>query len=233
MPRPINVLFYVPQPVFNQFEVGNFEGFDKSSSSSLWKNLLINQIEVISLLKSDFTIFALFHQFDIGADGLDELQRFDNIEVLFFEEGNQGEILREIIEETRGNQKPLMVVNPLMMGLNIKIYENLIKLLESEEEISAVIRSVNGFISAIGFNYFEQRQTLVIANLHQHYNKLLPLIMELDSKPLLQSGGIVVKNAHDFKELYIFLSSKESVHACSYEMHDRFTELFVEYKEYL
>ncbi|MBK8662174.1 MAG: hypothetical protein IPN18_10365 [Ignavibacteriales bacterium] len=119
-------------------------------------------MRVISLLKSDFTIFALFHQFDIGADGLDELQRFDNIEVLFFEEGNQGEILREIIEETRGNQKPLMVVNPLMMGLNIKIYENLIKLLESEEEISAVIRSVNGFISAIGFNYFEQRQTLNI-----------------------------------------------------------------------
>ncbi len=233
MPHPINVLFYVPKPVFNQFEVGHFEGFDKSSSSSLWKNLLINQIEVISSLKSEYNIFTLFHQFDIGAHGLDELQRFMNIEVLFFEEGSQGEILREITEETRGTQKPLLVVNPLMMGLNSRDYGDLIKLLESEEEISTIIRSVNGFISAIGFNYFEQGQTPIISNLDQHYNKLLPLIMELDSKPLLQSGGIVVKNAHDFKELYIFLSSKESVLACSYEMHDRFTELFVEYKEYL
>lgn len=233
MPHPINVLFYIPKPVFNQFEVAHFEGFDKSSSSSLWKNLLINQIEVISSLKSEYNIFALFHQFDIGADGLDELQRFDNLEVLFFEEGHQGEILREITEETRGNQKPLLVVNPLVMGLNKNVYGDLIKLLESEEEISAVIRSLNGYISAIGFNYFEQGQNTIISNLHQHYNKLLPHIMELDSKPLLLSGGIVVKNAHDFKELYVFLSSKESVAACSYGMHDRFTELFVEYKEYL
>ncbi len=233
MPHPINVLFYVPEPVFNQFEVGQFAGFDKSSSSSLWKNLLINQIEVISSLKSDYNIFALFHQFDIGAAGLDELQRFERLEVLFFEEGQQSEFLREITEETRGNQKPLLVVNPLMMGLNSRDYTNLIKLLESEEEISTTIKSLNGYISAIGFNYFEQGQTPIISNLNQHYNKLLPLVVELNSKPLLQSGGIVVKNAHDFKELYLFLSSKESLQACSYEMHDRFTELFVEYKEYL
>lgn len=233
MPHPINVLFFVPKPVFNQFEVDHFEGFDKSSSSSLWKNLLINQIEVVSSLKSEYNIFTLFHQFDIGADGLDELQRFENIEVLFFEEGHQSEILREITEETRGNQKPLLVVNPLVMGLNKNIYIDLIKLLESEEEISTIVKSVNGYISAIGFNYFEQGQNAITSKLHKNYTKLLPHIMELDSKPLLLSGGIVVKNAHDFKELYVFLSSRESASACSYEMHDRFTELFVEYKEYL
>lgn len=233
MPHPVNVLFYVTKPVFNQFEVGHFEGFDKGSSSSLWKNLLINQIEVISSLKSEYNIFALFHQFDIGAHGLDELQKFDKLDVLFFEDGDQGEILREITEESRGTQKPLLVVNPLMMGLNNRDYSDLIKLLESEEEITTIIRSVNGYISVVGFNYFEQRQTPIISNLDQHYNKLLPMIMELDSKPILQSGGIVVKNAHDFSELYNFLSSKESVKACSYEMHDRFTELFVEYKDYL
>jgi hypothetical protein len=46
-----------------------------------------------------------------------------------------------------------------MMGLNSRDYSDLIKLLESEEEISAIVRSVNGYISAIGFNYFEQGQS--------------------------------------------------------------------------
>jgi hypothetical protein len=233
MPHPIIVLFFVPKPVFNQFEVTSFEGFDKGNSSALWKNLLINQIEVISSLNSEYSVVALFHQFDIGAEGLDELQRFENIEVLFFEEGHHSEVLREIIEETRGNQKSLLVVNPLMMGLKKSDYSELIKLLTLEEEISATVRSTNGYISTIGFNYFESGQIGIISNLHEHYNKLLPLILNLDSKPLLSTGGLIVKNAHDFKELYNFLSRKESSEACSYKMHDRFTELFVEYRDHL
>ena len=44
---------------------------------------------------------------------------------------------------------------------------------------------------------------------------------------------IAVSNINDFKKLYIDLSQKKSNEYCSQQMHERFTHLFVEYKDLL
>lgn len=234
MHRTVNVLFYVSKPVFNLFEVEEFPHFDKSNSSFLRRNLLINQFEVVSALDFPVRITALFHQFDISAEGLDELQRFEHLEIVFYEEGNQVQIIREILEDSAEAQDLIVAVNPLVMGLKPQDYVEMVKQVELEDETTFLIRSQNGYLSAVAFNYMELKQSDLLLNILNPYDKLLQHILMLNSRPI--TGGIsgtVVKSTKDFKLLYEYLSAKESIPACSFLMHDRFTELFVEYKELL
>ncbi|MCA0387429.1 MAG: hypothetical protein LCH52_02930 [Bacteroidetes bacterium] len=234
MHRTVNVLFYVSKPVFNLFEVEEFPHFDKSNSSFLRRNLLINQFEVVSTLDLPVKITALFHQFDISAEGLDELQRFENLEIVFYEEGNQNQIIREILEDTDEAQNLIIAVNPLVMGLKPQDYVEMVKQVELEDETTFLIRSQNGYLSAVAFNYMESKQSDLLLNILKPYDKLLHQILMLNSRPITGGfAGTVVKSTKDFKLLYEYLSAKESIPACSFMMHDRFTELFVEYKELL
>lgn len=234
MHRTVNVLFYVSKPVFNLFEVEEFPHFDKSNSSFLRRNLLINQFEVVSTLDLPVKITALFHQFDISAEGLDELQRFENLEIVFYEEGNQIQIIREILEDTDEAQNLIIAVNPLVMGLKPQDYVEMVKQVELEDETTFLIRSQNGYLSAVAFNYMESKQSDLLLNILKPYDKLLHQILMLNSRPITGGfAGTVVKSTKDFKLLYEYLSAKESIPACSFMMHDRFTELFVEYKELL
>jgi hypothetical protein len=233
MPRPLNVVFFVSKPVFNLYEVEKFASFDKNHSSFLRQNLLINQLEVMESLQIEYRVNLILHQFDIGATGMDELQRFKHLEVVFYEVGDEIEILREILEEDHAGQEVLVVVNPFVIGLINSDYEYLGKIADLEDEISYLIKSSNGFLSVFASNYFERKMINLILNINEPFNKLLKEITSLNSRPIQTTSGLVVKGVSDFKELYSYLSIKESIPSCSYEMHDRFTELFVEYKEYL
>jgi len=47
------------------------------------------------------------------------------------------------------------------------------------------------------------------------------------------NGFQLIENFSEFKYLYIELSKKESLSYCSQQMHERFTNLFIEYKDLL
>jgi len=233
MPRPVSILFFVPYPVFNQFEVDEFAGFDKPRTSFLYRNLLLNQLEVVHGWEGKKKITVMLHQFDVGAEGLEELQRFEDAEVIFYEAGNEGPILDELGEESLQNQELVVVVNPAVMGLTKADYLDLVNFADQEDEIVFVTRSSNGWVSSVSFNYHEAGQQSVISSIGDSWNKVLRDVAQLEARPLITTSGLVVKSRKDFRSLYDFLSSKESIPACSFEMHDRFTELFVEYKELL
>lgn len=233
MPRPVSILFFVPHPVFNQFEVEEFAGFDKPRTSFLYRNLLLNQLEVVHQWEGKRKITVMLHQFDISAEGLEELQRFEEAGVVFYEAGNEGHILDEIGEESLQNQELLVVVNPAVMGLTKADYLDLVNFADQEDEIVFITRSSNGWVSSVSFNYHEPGQKTVISGISESWVKVLRGITRLEARPLITTSGLVVKGRKDFRSLYDFLSSKESIPACSFEMHDRFTELFVEYKELL
>ena len=46
-------------------------------------------------------------------------------------------------------------------------------------------------------------------------------------------GFQLIENFNDFNSLYLELSGKESASYCSQESHERFTNLFIEYRDLL
>jgi hypothetical protein len=47
------------------------------------------------------------------------------------------------------------------------------------------------------------------------------------------NGSLFIEDINDFKILYRELSKKESLNYCSQNIHEKFTHLFIEYKELL
>ncbi len=233
MQKPLGVLFFVPKPVFNQFEVDEFPGLDKAGTSALYRNLLINQMEIVRSWGKCGRSIVLLHQFDIGAGGLDELQRFDDPEIIFHDGENVHEITGEIAQELITDHGMLIAVNPFVMGLTTNDYNFISALADQEDEVALVAKSMNGGVSSLAFNHFEAGEKEAIPALNESWSGFLKVLTRLESRPLVTTSGLVVRAAKDFRGLYDFLSSKESIPACSFEMHDRFTELFVEYKELL
>jgi len=233
MSKHLGVLFFVPKPVFNQFEVDEFPGLDKAGSSALYRSLLINQMEVVQTWGKCDRSIVLLHQFDVGTGGLDELQRFNEPGIIFYEDDNREEITGEIAEEVLSDQGILIVVNPLVIGLTANDYDFLAEVVDQEDEVTHVARASNGWVSSMAFNYYEKRQKETISAIPESWTGFLKALTLLESRPLVSTSGLVVRSRKDFRGLYDFLSSKESIPACSFEMHDRFTELFVEYKELL
>lgn len=233
MPKPLSVLFFAPKPVFNQFEVDEFPGLDTAGSSALYRSLLINQMEVVQAWGKCGRSIVMLHQFDVGAGGLDELQRFNEPGIVFYENENREEITGEIAEEVLSGQGILIVVNPLVMGLTSNDYNFLAEVVDQEDEVTHVARATNGWVSSMAFNYFESEQKKTISAIPESWTGFLKALTILESRPLVSTSGLVVRSRKDFRGLYDFLSSKESIPACNFEMHDRFTELFVEYKELL
>lgn len=66
-----------------------------------------------------------------------------------------------------------------------------------------------------------------------NYEKYLADIGNKDNFVHVLTGFLVINDLKDFKILYEELSKKESIEYCSQEMHERFTNLFIEYKDLL
>ena len=72
----------------------------------------------------------------------------------------------------------------------------------------------------IDWNNFNYDNFLLYTSKHEHFLHVI-------------DNFLVIRNIEDFKDLYKELSKKESLAYCSQIMHEKFTQLFIEYKDLL
>jgi hypothetical protein len=106
-------------------------------------------------------------------------------------------------------------------------------LLSIEDEAVVIGKTDSGAVAFIGFNTyngelfgeidwdnFNYDSFLLYASKHEHFLHVI-------------NSFLVIKTMEDFKILYMELSKKESLAYCSQDMHEKFTHLFIEYKDLL
>jgi hypothetical protein len=74
--------------------------------------------------------------------------------------------------------------------------------------------------SEIDWNNFNYDNFLLFTSKHEHFLHVI-------------DNFLVIRNMEDFRNLYNELSKKESLEYCSQKMHEKFTHLFIEYKDLL
>jgi len=84
-----------------------------------------------------------------------------------------------------------------------------------------------------GFNNYSEEiiNNLILSNFS--YNDFLGLVKSCEHFMHIVNDVLLVRNIDNFKQLYQELSQKKSIEYCSQPMHERFTHLFVEYKDLL
>lgn len=119
------------------------------------------------------------------------------------------------------------------MGLSSEELTDTTNLILSDENVLVISKSENNEINYIASNHFDYTLIRILLENNISYDEFLSKI-----KPDLffihtKGGNFRVNSFTNFKLLYKKLSSKESMLYCSNNMHEKFTNHFIEYRDYL
>ncbi len=218
-------------PMFNERSVTPLGNIDEKHTAQLYANLFLNQKENLKPL-IDYT--SVLYGFD-GNDREDlpaELSRagWKNI---FPNADDPNQRIKNIADKNFGSFDCNLVIFPNSIGFSASDLKKTLDLLTIESEAVIIGKSINGGVSFIGFNYFNQELIQEVDWSGLIYDSLLRKVNKYDNYVYVRDNSLIVNSERDFKLLYTELSKRESLSYCSQQMHEKFTHIFIEYKELL
>ena len=216
-------------PVFNKESVPNFESFDKEHSSYLYETLTLNHEELAGKLSETSNIIFCF-------DKNDEEHfngNFRSADEITFIDFSNATPLKSLSEKYFHKFSNNIIIFSNSIGLTSEDINKVFNLLCMEDNAVVLGKSVNQSLAFIGFNSFDSNIFEDLELLNLNYDFFLNRISRFEHFVHVLDNFMLIKNIDDFKNLYFQLSKKESFAYCSQEIHERFTNLFIEFKDLL
>ncbi len=219
-------------PVFNKETIPIFDSFDLNNSHLLYTSLLLNHNELLEKAAHNYKIVYCFDESDrdfIPAElcGIEAEIIFGSYDHSLF----PFNILNEKYFSHSGNN---IIILSNSIGYRHEDIEKAMCLLGMEDEVLIIGKSNDGTVALIGFNSFNPHLFSQLNLIKLSYDNFLARACRFDNFIyLLDRNFLTIDSIKDFKDLYSELSKKESIAYCSQNMHEKFTHLFIEYKEIL
>lgn len=228
----LNIIIAPPSPIFNSEEIPVFDNFSKENSIFLYSTLYLNHVDVLSGMNGNFDVTSCFDEKD--KEYLPTELNNENIKKEFINTTKIWESLSKVIAKkiTKENPSLLIIFSP-SIGISHSCINKSFNLLNYDDNNILLGKTITNKISFFGFNFFSERLINGLNSLKISYDDMLSYTNKFDNFLFTINGYSTIENIADFRELYKVLSKKESIKFCSQEMHERFTHLFIEYKELL
>ena len=218
-------------PVFNTEAAPQFENLSLRDSILLYSHLLANFIEIFASTDLSFELVFCLNEKD---ENYIPRNFFPDDSIIFF---NTSENIISNIERLEEKYFSIFENNILIranvIGLSEKTIQKIFNLLAIEDDVLVIGKSINKKVTLLGFNKLEINLLDEMFSRVLDYDKFLLEAGKSDLFLNTLNGFQLIENFSDFKNLYIELSKKESLSYCSQQIHERFTNLFVEYKDLL
>ena len=216
---------------FNPEGITKFGSFDTLHSLQLYSALVLNHEEIFSDLFNSKFVHYCFDEKDKEFLPGEFLKSSENL--IFGEPDNKQKLFRTLSEKYFPQYNKNLLVFSNSIGITPEDIQRAFNLLSVEDEAVVIGKTNNFKIAFIGLN-FENPDFLFDMDLtNLNYDNLLYKINQHDIFVHVLGNYMLIENTEDFKNLYAELSKKESLAYCSQKMHERFTNLFIEYKELL
>ena len=131
------------------------------------------------------------------------------------------------------SHKNNIILSSDLIGINQIELDKYFNLLNIDDESLLIGKSNEGVIGVFGFNSYSVDIFNCLVKSEFNYNNFLSCTKTLNHFIHTLNDILLIKNIEHFKQLYIELSQKKSIEYCSQQMHEKFTHLFIEYKELL
>jgi hypothetical protein len=213
-------------PLFNKELMHNFESFDKEHSSYFYSTFLLNHREITKRESETSNIIFCFDKNDEGYLTDD----FKNFGIIDFIEKPVLKVLSEKYFQKSANN---IVIFSNSIGITPGDINTVFNLLSTGDEAVVLGKSINNSLSFFGFNSFNSGIFEDVELLNLNYNSFLNNVVKFEHFVNVLNNFMLINTIEDFKYLYDNLSKKESFTYCSQEIHERFTNLFIEYKALL
>lgn len=217
--------------ILNPELIQPFENFGINDSILLRSTLYLNLVEnfISKDSKTDFYFYL-----DIGdKDFITDEFRISKLNLKFGDLSNKNLFFENLSSKEFSSYKNNTLINSDLIGLNILDLEKLTNLLNIEDESLLINKSKSGDIGIFGFNNYSNEIFKSLINANFKYDEFLSRIKSLSHFIHTTNDILLIKNINDFRQLYFELSQKKSIEYCSQKMHERFTHLFIEYKDLL
>jgi len=208
-----------------------FVEFKKEDVLFLATTLYLNILENLIGREDKIDIYCIWDE--SKKDNLpDELKNI-NHKIIFKDLSNKKILFEKLSSKEFLSYKNNLIVFSDAIDIRPSDYEQYFNLLNIEDESLVIAKDKENNIAVLGFNNYSDEiiSSLVLSGFD--YNNFLSRIKSCEHFMHIVNDVLLVRNINNFKQLYLELSQKKSIEYCSQPMHERFTHLFVEYKDLL
>lgn len=225
-------IYIFPFYTYNAEELyKNLSEFKKEDVLFLAATLYLNILENLYGKEDKIDIYCIWDESE--KDNLPDELKNDNRKIIFKDLSN-----KKILFEKLSSKEFLMYKNNVIVlsdAIDIRPsdYEQYFNLLNIEDESLVIAKDKENNIAVLGFNNYSEEiiSNLVLSGFD--YNNFLSRIKSCEHFIHIVNDVLLIRSIINFKQLYLQLSQKKSIEYCSQQMHERFTHLFVEYKDLL
>lgn len=218
-------------PVFNTQAAPEFENLSLRESILLYSHLLTNFIEIFSAAGLGFELAFCLNEND---ENYIPGNFFPDESIIFINTSeNNDSNLEQLRKSYFSKFENNIIIRADVIGVSEKTIQKIFNLLAIEDDVLVIGKSINKKIALLGFNNLELNLLDEMFSATIEYDDFLIEAGKSDLFLNTLNGFQLIENFNDFKNLYIELSKKESLAYCSQQMHERFTNLFIEYKDLL
>ncbi len=208
--------------------------FDKMSPGfSVYLNSLLfaNWIELLNPLHETHDIlFCLAEQ---DKDSVPRNFIPENCKLIFINSSSQQNLQDYYKNLSLLEYSKSILINFNSIGITRADLQRVSDLLTMPDKTFIVGKATNDHVAFFASN-FQPGSILKKIIFHQlNYHDFLNNISPADIYLHTVGNFLAINNFEDVKKLYIELSKKESLAYCSEIMHERFNDIFIEYKEFL
>ncbi|MCL6493563.1 MAG: hypothetical protein K6T54_02160 [Ignavibacterium sp.] len=226
----ISLVILSDRVIFNDKKIKLFENFSVDDTKLLFGTLLFNLLENFSTTDPSYELSTYLDEDDKDYLSVEaEKFQFNTHKIYYYKNSPNASLLFDKIK----NHKHTIILFADIMGVSNSSIKEILNLLNSDENIIVIGTSQESSLCFIGFNHQTENLQNAIQNSGRDYSKFLSLLKTEEHFIHTFNGFIRVNNISSFRELYSNLSQKKSIEYCSQVMHEKFTHLFVEYKDLL
>ena len=226
-----SIFLLAHKPILNPERIKVFEKLNAYYSVYLNSLLYLNWLEMFSSIKTNFDFYFVLNKEDKDFIPKNFIPDYGTVILL---ESGMSNFLQTIVKNMRQvNYTKQIYIFYNSIRVAKEDVTKTFNLLSIDDQSIVIGKSENELIAFLGTNTADQNilNDLLLENIN--YDKLLNKLSKVDIFIQTIDNFLTLNNFNDVKKLYIELSKKESLSFCSENMHERFNDLFIEYKDLL
>ncbi len=230
--KNINAVYLLADhPFLNTKHAPLFGKLNLNDSIFLYSQLFINNLKNLSGLQNQANLICCMDNID--KDFIPKNFIPEEVNLYFISTKNISKQFDDLGKKFFQHHSNNVLIHLNTFGVSLSKFVKLFDLLSIEDESIVVGKTDKDKVGFIGSNNLNEKiyEEFFLSKLD--YEKYLADISNKDNFVNVFSGFLAINDMEDFKSLYDELSKKESLEYCSQEMHERFTHLFIEYRELL
>lgn len=222
------IILISDKSIFNPDAVKTYQNISNEYSIYLNALLISNWAEILTGLKDEYNLVALFDSRD--KEHLPKYFLPDDFNLNYYHNEESEYFVEKYIRSSVNKGSNCLLIFGNTIGVTNNDVVRAFNLLQPDEPSIVIGRSIQNQTAFVCTSDSEIELIDFLFNAKRNFEEYLKLISARDIYFHTLDKFLIINDLENIKKLYIELSKKESLSYCSQKMHESFNDLFIEYK---